>query len=97
MQIEAKLKEFIANHLLFSPEGFAYTDDASFLREGIVDSIGVMELVSFVQSFFGISVDQNEVTPENFDSVAKLAAFIRRKLEATAGPASKAVSAGGQR
>ena len=82
MQIESKIKEFIAANLLFSPEGFFYSDDSSFLKEGIVDSIGVMELVSFVQGTLGVTVAQSEVTPDNFDSVARIAAFVRRKEQA---------------
>jgi acyl carrier protein len=82
MHIEPKIKEYIAANLLFSPDGFTYPDSASFLKEGIIDSIGVMELVSFVQSTFKISVDQGEVTPDNFDSVERLGAFVRRKQQA---------------
>lgn len=78
-QIEKQIKDFIAKNLLFSQEGYEYADGASFLQEGIVDSLGVMELVTFVQKAFGIAVDQNEVTPDNFDSVASLAAFVRHK------------------
>ena len=80
MQIETKIKEYIATNLLFSQDGFNFPNEVSFLREGIVDSVGVMELVTFVQSAFGITVEQNEVTPENFDSVTKLAGFVRRKM-----------------
>jgi acyl carrier protein len=79
MNIEADIRAYIAANLLFSDDGFHYTDDASFLREGIIDSLGVMELVTFVGSQFDISVEPNEVTPDNFDSVRKLAAYIRRK------------------
>lgn len=79
MQIETQILEFISANLLFSQDGFPYPDDASFLQEGIVDSLGVMELVEFVQKSFGVKVDQQEVTADNFDSVAKLAAFIRSK------------------
>jgi acyl carrier protein len=49
------------------------------LDEGIVDSIGVMELVTFVEENFGVEVDDLDVTPENFDSVSRVAAYIRRK------------------
>ena len=49
-------------------------------REGIIDSLGVVELVEFVQSRFGVRVDQQEVVPDNFDSVSRLAAYVRRKL-----------------
>ena len=78
--IEKDLREFIATNLLYSTEGFAYADDASFLQEGIIDSLGVVELVAFVQKQYGVTAEQSEVTPDNFDSVAKLAAFVRGKL-----------------
>jgi len=78
-QIEPPIREFIASNLLYSTDGFHYADDVSLLREGIIDSLGVVELVSFLQTRFGLKVEQQEVRPENFDSVAKLAAFVRRK------------------
>lgn len=77
--IEPRIREFIAANLLFSPDGFSYADDTSFLQEGIIDSLGVMELVTFVQTTFGVAVAQHEVTPAHFDSVTKLAAFVRQK------------------
>jgi acyl carrier protein len=83
--VEPILRDFLAKTLVYSEEGFNYPDDASFLQEGIIDSLGVMELVEFVQKKFAIHLDQREVTPENFDSVAKLAAFVRRKRGAQAG------------
>jgi acyl carrier protein len=78
-QIEPPIRDFIATNLLYSKDGFNYTDDASLLREGIIDSLGVVELVEFLQTRFGVKVEQQEVRPDNFDSVAKLAAFVRRK------------------
>ena len=79
-QIEQAIRDFIATNLLYSSEGFTYADEASLLREGIIDSLGVAELVAFVQTRFGVQVEQQEVRPENFDSVARLAAFVRAKL-----------------
>lgn len=78
--IEPAIRDFIARNLLYSDTGFSYADDASFLAEGIIDSLGVMELVEFVQKHFGVKVEQAEVTPAHFDSVARLAAFVRQKL-----------------
>lgn len=83
--IEQPIRAFIAANLLFNSETFPYPDDTSFLREGIIDSLGVVELVAFVQKHFGVAVAQHEVVPENFDSVAGLAAFVRRKLMTAAG------------
>lgn len=81
-QIEPAIRDFIATRLLYSKDGFTYPDDAPLLREGIIDSLGVVELVEFVQAHFGVKVEQKDVRPDNFDSVAKLAAFVRRKQSA---------------
>ncbi len=78
-----EIKDFLARNLLYSADGFPYADDASLLREGIIDSLGVVELVEFVQNRFGVKVDQQDVVPENFDSVAKIAAYVSRKSPAT--------------
>ncbi|HSU56045.1 MAG TPA: acyl carrier protein [Candidatus Dormibacteraeota bacterium] len=77
-QIEVAIRNFIASSLLYSNE-FKYADDAPLLRDGIIDSLGVVELVEFVQKQFAVKVEQQEVRPENFDSVAKIADFVRRK------------------
>jgi len=81
MSVETQIKDYISRNLLFSDNGFPYPDEASFLEEGIVDSVGVMELVAFVEEKFGLKIGDTDVTPDNFDSVGKLAAFIRRKTE----------------
>ena len=82
MDIEARIRGFVAETLLFSGDGFDYSDDASFLQSGMIDSLGVMDLVTFVQSSFGVAVDPAEITPDNFDSVNRLARYIRCKLSA---------------
>lgn len=79
LQIEEYIRDFVARNLLYSDSGFTYGDDVSFLKEGVIDSLGVMELVAFVQKTFAVKVDQQEVTRAHFDSVAKLAAFVREK------------------
>lgn len=81
MDIETQIREYIAKNLLFSEDGFSYSDEASFLQEGIVDSVGVLELVSFIEDKMGVKVEDREITPDNFDSVSNLAGFIRRKKE----------------
>lgn len=79
MIVEEQIRAFIAENFLFNPKGFDLSDDASFLDEGVVDSTGTLELVMFVEETFGIEVGDNEIEPENFDSVNKLAAYIARK------------------
>jgi len=79
MQIESQIQRYVTDSFLFSDGPFTYDNDASFLQEGILDSVGVMELVGFVESNFGIRVAPNEVTPDHFDSVTKLSRFVRSK------------------
>lgn len=78
-EIKEQIRSFIAQNLLFSENGYPHGDKASFLDEGIVDSMGVMELVAFTEDTFGISIDDHEITPENFDSVDRLARYIIQK------------------
>ncbi len=77
--IEAKIRTYIAKNILFTGNGYPYADDASFLNEGIVDSMNVLELVTFVEQDMGVTVADQDIVPDNFDSVSKLASFVRRK------------------
>lgn len=77
--IEQQIKDYISKNLLFSDDGFPYSDEASFLQESIVDSVGIMELVAFVEDTYKIPVKDEEIVPENFDSVSRLSAYVRRK------------------
>ena len=79
MSVEEQIKSYILENFLFSDDGNELAEDASFLEEGIVDSTGVLELVMFVEETFDLSVEDEEIVPDNFDSVAQLAAYIRRK------------------
>ncbi len=81
MTIEEQIKEFISRDLIFSPDNFPYQDDDSFLDRGIVDSIGIMVLVSFIEDNFKLRVEDWEITPLNFDSVARLAGYVRSKMK----------------
>ena len=82
MTIEEQIKEYISSNLIFSSNGFPFSDEASFLDQGIVDSIGIMELVAFVEDNFKLTVEDCEITPMNFDSVAQLAGYVRSKMKA---------------
>lgn len=68
--IRKQIRQYIADNFLFSDDGYQLSEDASLLEEGIVDSTGVLELVMFVKETFNITVEDEEIVPENFDSVA---------------------------
>lgn len=81
MTIKEQIRTYLREKLLYVDEGFDYSDDTSFISEGLIDSTGIMELVSFVRSTFAIQVDQKDLTPDNFDSINKIANFIHTKIE----------------
>jgi acyl carrier protein len=55
--------------------------DHSLLDNSIIDSMGILELVNFVESEFGITIDGEDLLPENFQTVRALAAFVEMKLQ----------------
>jgi acyl carrier protein len=77
--IAFKIRDYLSRNFLFSDQGFQYEDDASFLELGIIDSFAFVELLQWVEEEFGISVADDELVPDNFDSVCKLSAFILGK------------------
>jgi acyl carrier protein len=77
--IKATLRNYIAENILFSGKKFPYGDDVSFLENGIVDSMNIMEIVIYVEEHFGIQIDDEDILPENFDSISRLANFVMRK------------------
>ena len=77
--IKQKIREFIIENFLFgTDEGFK--DETSFLEGGIIDSTGILELVAFLEEEFSISVDDEEMIPENLDSINNVTAYLQKKL-----------------
>jgi len=77
-QINA-VKEFIIENFLFGEE-VQLELDTDFFDKGIIDSTGVIELVSFIEEKFDISVDDDELIPENLSSLKKIDIFLQKKL-----------------
>ena len=84
MNEETKIREFILENFMIGEGEEELNGDNSFLEKGIIDSTGILELVMFVEETYGIEVADEEVIPENFDSVRKLGSYIKRKTAATA-------------
>lgn len=82
-QIREELRHFIVDNFLLGQDDVGLTDEASFLDRGIVDSTGVLELVSFLERRYAIKLDDEELVPENLDSIDNLVAFLERKLQVT--------------
>ncbi len=73
------LTSFIVENFLFGNAAEAPAPETSFMETGLVDSTGVLEIVSFIEGKYGISVGDDEMIPQNLDSVASIAAFVVRK------------------
>ena len=78
--IASELREFVTENFLFGQD-IALADDDSFLEQGIIDSTGVLELVTFIESQYQITVDDTELVPDNLDSIERLVRFIQSKRE----------------
>lgn len=79
IELKQSMREFVYDRLLYSRNGQVFEDDTSMLDEGIVDSTGVLELVLFVEEQFGIQVDDEDITPSNFDTLNNIAAYVQAK------------------
>jgi acyl carrier protein len=83
MSLQEDIRTFIVDNFLFGEDG-GLKDDSSFLAEGIVDSTGIMQLVSYIQEQHLIFVEDEELIPDNLDSIKKVASFIEAKKMALA-------------
>ncbi len=81
---ETKIRQYILENFLYTRDEDKLKNSDSFLEQGIVDSTGILELLMFVEETFGIEVDDEEVVPDNFDSVERLAHYVQTKKEAAA-------------
>jgi acyl carrier protein len=78
-----KLRAFVIENYLFGEEGKLRNDD-SFLESGIIDSTGVLELVRFLEATFSVKVADEELIPDNLDSINKIVSFLQAKLPSSA-------------
>jgi len=74
------VRQFIVENFLFG-DGQSLREDTSLMEEGIMDSTGILELLFFLEETFGISVEDEELVPENMDSLQNIAKFIDKKLK----------------
>lgn len=80
MTVQERVRQFIVeNYYVTSPAELG--DGASLIEGGWVDSTGMLELIAFLESEYGVRVADAEMVPENLDSIARIAAFVARKRE----------------
>lgn len=83
MPIEKKVRSYILENYLFTSDESMLRNDESFLDKGIIDSTGILEVISFLEEQFKIKIDDNEMMPENLDSVNNIVKFVTAKQAGT--------------
>ena len=76
------LRALILEDYLFTDDESALTDDMSFLQEGILDSMGILEIILVLEERFQVHVAEDEMVPQNLDSIDNLLDYIERKQKA---------------
>ena len=87
MSQKKEIRDFIVENFLFGVPDAGLKDEDSLLDRGIIDSTGVLEFVAFLEKSYGIHVEDEELVPENLDSIAKVSAYVLRKQAAVSRPA----------
>ncbi len=79
--IKRQLRKFIDENLIKDQKDKVVDDNDSFFEKNVIDSTGVLELVLFLEQTFGFAVEDEEIVPENLDSIKSLLAYVQLKLE----------------
>ena len=77
--VAQQITSFIVENFRFGESNDGLKESDSFLDNGIIDSTGILELVSFIEETYAIQVDDEELIPENLDSIANVSAYVQRK------------------
>ena len=80
MDILEKIEQFLISEIASDLGKKSIAPDEDLLEQGIIDSLGIMKLVVFMEETFGISVEDDDVIPENFQSLASMVAFVEQKV-----------------
>lgn len=78
MALNQQIRDFVTSNF-YVPDPKSLEDRTSLLDQGIIDSTGVLEVIMFIESTFGVTVEDSEMLPENLDSIERIAAFVARK------------------
>jgi acyl carrier protein len=83
MTLQQQIRDFVTSNFYVADPN-TLEDRTSLLDQGIIDSTGVLEVIMFIESTFGVTVEDSEMLPENLDSIERIAAFVARKQVAIA-------------
>jgi acyl carrier protein len=84
-EIIERVQAFVVENFLYARSDVQLTVDDALLERGIIDSMGVVELIAFIEDEFGVEVGDDDVTEQNFGTLADIATFVLSKQAVTAG------------
>jgi len=85
-EIRDKVWAYIVENFLYMRPNLQVDPDDSLLRKGVFDSLGVMEIIGFLEETFGIKVEQEEVTEAHFGTLNAIAGYVETKLKGAPTP-----------
>ncbi len=74
-----EVREYVIENFLLGDEDEAFSDSESFLESGLIDSTGILEVISFLEETYRIEIADEEMIPDNLDSVERVARFVVSK------------------
>lgn len=81
MEIGTIVKEYIISELMVGERGANLDDAYSLIENGVLDSLGIMKLIHFIEERFSFSIEDEDILPENFESIEYIVKFIKLKLK----------------
>jgi acyl carrier protein len=76
-----QLRDYIVENFLFGDTDTEFTNNDSFMEKGIIDSTGILEVITYIEENFDIKIEDDELIPENLDSISNIVGFINRKVK----------------
>lgn len=77
--VKKELRNYIVDNFLFGDTETQFADDDSFMEKGLIDSTGILEVITFIEENYGIKIEDDEILPENLDSIDNITTFIAGK------------------
>jgi acyl carrier protein len=79
MDIRSDIKVYLTKQ---TPKGVTFSDQDNLLSKGVIDSLKMLDLISYLEQHFGVNIDEDEMMPDNFESVDALVSFVQEKRRA---------------
>lgn len=79
MSLKHEIKQFILRNYLFTDDETELADDVSLMQQGVTDSTGILELIMHLEDVYSIKVEDEDMVPENLDSIESIVRFVERK------------------